>query len=132
MHYLRESVRFAEMVHRLGSEPASELAAELGLAITEIEDALAECDEGGAISETPGWLEIVRRIEGGMSLRDTARRFQTSPRRIRRGLARAAIRVGGESVGEDGVAALAAVVERLGQESDAVLARECGVTVEAV
>ena len=132
MHDLRESSWWSGLVERLETESLNGLAHEFDVSPDDVETALADLDPGEAITATPAWPEIVRRIQGGGSLRDTARRFRTSPRRIRRGLARAALRVGGVAVGNEGLPALSDVLEELGQVPDGVLARQCGVTVEAV
>ena len=117
---------------RLDGESLSDLAVAFDASLTELEAALASLDDGEAITRTPAWPEVVRRIQAGASLRETARRFQTTPRRIRRGLARDSVRVGGVPVGDDGVPELQAVVDELGQTPDGVLAERCGTTVEAV
>ena len=132
MSDLQETDWWAGFVLRLEDESLAMLASELEVAPDALEAALAQVDNGEAITATPAWPEIVRRIRSGASIRHTARRFQTSPRRIRRGLARTAVRVGGMDVDEAGHPALKAVADELGKTPDGVLARQCGLTVEAV
>ncbi len=104
---------------------------ELGVPVDELVEALIEADPGGPAEEAPWWPEVVR-LRATTSLRSLARRFRTEPRRLRRALARAGLRVGGAELAGRGVPALAGVRDRLGREPDAVLAREAGVPVEAV
>lgn len=86
----------------------------------------------GAADLAPWWPEALRRLGAGESIRAVARAFGTEPRRVRRGLARTGLRVGGSAPGPDGVAVLLPLRDRLGQVADGVLAREAGVIPEAV
>ncbi len=132
MHALRDTEWWPSVLTRVVNEPLSVLAAEFAVSLDALESALAELTGEKAVTESPAWPEIQRRIADGASIRDTARRFATSPRRIRRGLARLGVRVAGMEVGEGGLAELASFVDRLGTVPDAVLAKEAGVIPEAV
>jgi len=132
VHTLRNTDWWSGLVDRVVEEPLSLLAREFGAPVDDVEAALAELDDGDAITDTPAWPEIVRRVRDGGSLRDTARRFGTSPRRIRRGLARSAVRVSGTNLDEAGVPGLQAFSEELGKVPDGAIAEKAGVTVEAV
>ncbi len=82
--------------------------------------------------EEPPWAQVFARVIAGESIRSVALAFGTNPRRVRRALARAGLRVGGAVVGAHGVAALASHRSRLGTAPDAQIARAAGVTPEAV
>lgn len=84
------------------------------------------------MNEDPRWALVLARLRAGESLRKVAAEFGTNPRRLRRALARASIRVRGESLGRDGVPALVRFRSRLGKESDGAIARDARVTPEAV
>ena len=129
---LTETDWWLAFTERLTDESLDLLAAEFSVSVEDLEKALAGLDDGDAITDTPGWSEIVRRVRAGRSIRQTARCFQTSPRRIRRGLARTAVRVAGVDVGADGHPAMEDIADDLGKIPDGVLARRCGVTVEAI
>ncbi len=121
-----------EIVSRLSSEPLWRLAAELELDEVEVERALADATPEGPATEAPWWPEAVRRVAAGASIRDTARRFGTNARRLRRNLARAGVRAGGEDVREYGVERLAPFLDQLGKAPDAAIARRAHVTIQAV
>jgi hypothetical protein len=132
MLLVREREWWGEFTRRLATEPLWVLAGEFGVDEEDLEAALAaEPAPDGALS-APWWPEVERRIAAGASLRDTARRFGTNARRLRRNLARAGVRSGGRDIREFGVEALAPHLERLGQEPDAAIARDAGVTLESV
>lgn len=120
------------LVEALEHEPLEALLEPHGASLEAAEAVLAQMDDGGAITRSAAWPEIVRRIEDGGSLRDAARRFSTSPRRIRRGLARSGIRVGGVEVPSDGLPQLSPFVDQLGSTPDGEIAELAGVPVEAV
>ena len=84
------------------------------------------------MNEDPRWALVLARLRAGESLRKVAAEFGTNPRRLRRALARASIRVRGESLGRDGVPALVRFRSRLGKEPDGAIARDARVTPEAV
>ena len=126
-----EQEYWPELLERLTEEPVSTLAEHYGLKAADIDVALAGTSGDRPVQQEAWWPEVLRGHELG-SLRQLARRFGTNPRRLRRGLARCAVRVGGETLSEDGVADLAVFRERLGQEPDGSLATEAGVTVEAI
>lgn len=132
MKSVRNGAWWRVFIERLAHEDLRDLVDEFALPLSEAEQALALADPGGSAVEAPWWPEAVRRIVRGEALRAVARAFRTNPRRVRRGLARAAVRVGGENLGEDGVVALAPFRDRLGVEPDGVIAEEAGVLVEAV
>jgi hypothetical protein len=119
------------LLEQLESRPVAELAIEYGIQAAEIDAALAQMTGDRPVQQEAWWPEVLREHESG-SLRQLARRFGTNPRRIRRGLARAAVRVGGTTVDEAGVPALEAFKDRLGKEPDRTLAAEAGLTVEAI
>lgn len=121
-----------DFVSRLAEESLFSLADEFGVNSGDLEAALVSASSPGAAVDAPWWPEVVRRVSAGESLRETARRFGTNARRLRRNLARTCVRVGGEDVREFGVEALAPFIDRIGQMPDAELAREAGVSVEAV
>jgi hypothetical protein len=132
MLLVREREWWTDFVHRLATEPLWSMAAEFSVDEEDLEAALAaEPAPDGALS-APWWPEVERRIAQGASLRDTARRFGTNPRRLRRNLARAGVRAGGHDIREFGVEALAPHLERLGVVPDQAIAQEAGVTLEAV
>lgn len=132
MLLVREREWWADFVRRLASESLWSMATEFGVAEEDLEVALAaEPALDGALS-APWWPEVERRIARGASLRDTARRFGTNPRRLRRNLARAGVRAGGHDIRECGVEALASHEDRLGVVPDQAIARDAGVTLEAV
>ena len=84
------------------------------------------------MNEDPRWAAVLARLRAGESLRKVAEEFGTNPRRLRRALARAGVRVRGESLGRDGVPALVRFRSRLGKEADGGIARDAHVTPEAV
>jgi hypothetical protein len=107
------------------------LAAELGVPEGDLEAELIRVDPGGPASAAPWWPEVVR-LRTTVPIRALARRFGCEPRRLRRSLARYGWRAGGVELERRGVPALGAFVERLGREPDGVIAREAGVSLEAV
>ena len=128
---VRDAAWWPSFLERLRDEPLEELAAEHGADPAALEAALAEASQGQSVTDSAWWPEAVRRIEAGGSLRAVARSFQTNPRRIRRGMARAGIRVGGSDVTE-GNPELAGIRARLGKEPDGDLAEAAGVSLEAI
>lgn len=128
---VRDAAWWPSFIERLRDEALEDLAGELGADTAELEAALAEASQGQSVTESVWWPEAVRRVEGGGSLRAVARSFHTNPRRIRRGMARAGIRVGGSDVTE-GNPALAGIRDRLGKEPDGDLAEAAGVSLEAI
>jgi transposase-like protein len=84
------------------------------------------------IEQEPWWSEARQRLDAGEAIRAVARRFGCEPRRVRRALARAGVRVAGAPVPAEGVAALAPLAEQLGMRPDRELAREAHVIPEAV
>ncbi len=132
MASVRQGSWWEIFVRRLARESVTTLAPEFDSSIAELEKALSLADAGGSALDAPWWPEAVRRIQAGVSLRDTARSFGTNPRRLRRALARAGIRVGGANLGASGLPALAAFRDRLGQEPDTAIAAQAGVSTLAV
>ncbi len=120
-----------EFIEALAEYPLYELARRYRVDEPRAIEALLAVSRGGPVTEEPWWPEAVR-IAGSYGIRQAARMFATNPRRIRRGLARAGVRVGGQRVGDEGIAALAPFRERLGKEPDHVIAADAKVTVEAV
>ena len=132
MLLVREREWWVDFIRRLATETLGSLAAEFGVDHEDLEAALAaEPTPDGALC-APWWPEVERRIAEGASLRDTARRFGTNPRRLRRNLARAGVRAGGHDIRQFGVEALASHLDRLGVVPDAAIAQDAGVTLEAV
>ena len=126
-----EQAFWPEFLRRLADTPLATLVAEYDAVTVEIEAALAATTGDRPVQQEAWWPEVLRQHEAG-SLRDLARRFGTNPRRLRRGLARAAVRVHGEAVAEEGLSRFEPVRERLGKEPDKTLAAEIGVTIEAI
>lgn len=129
---LRAEPWWASCVTRVATESLERLAREFRVEVEDLAEALAEEGQGGPAQQAPWWPEAVRELEAGVSIRSVARRFQTEPRRIRRALARTAIRAGGAGFGADGLPALAEFVDRLGKEPDVKIAGEAHVAIEAV
>lgn len=132
MDPLRDQPWWCEFVEQLRNTPLDTLAQTYGASPSDLEAALATEPIDTAGTDAAWWPEVVRRVHHGESIRATARAFGTNPRRIRRGLARAGLRVGGVEVPEVGLAALAEFGDRLGEEPDGLIAELAGVTVEAV
>jgi hypothetical protein len=132
MDDLREAPYWAELLSRLRDEPLDAIAAAYGLEPRALERALAGEPEAGAAERAPWWPEAARRVGGGRPVREVARRFGTNPRRLRRALARAGLRVGGQDVRTEGVPALAPLRDRLGRSPDATVAARAKVIIEAV
>jgi len=120
-----------EFLRRLVDTPLAALSAEFQVEASVLDAALARTTGDRPVDREVWWPEVLRSHEQG-SLRDLARRFGTNPRRLRRGLARAAVRVAGATIQEAGCPGLERIRERLGKEPDKTLAAEAGVTVEAV
>jgi hypothetical protein len=120
-----------ELLERLVEESVAALAEAYALEAAELDAALAATTGDRPVQQEAWWPEVLREHEQG-SLRQLARRFGTNPRRLRRGLARAAVRVAGSVIKDEGVTLLETFRERLGQEPDRSLAAEAGVTVEAI
>jgi len=120
-----------ELMGRVADESLADLADEYGVELASVEAGLAAELAEGPVTESVWWPEACRRIEAGGSLRQVARSFGTNPRRVRRGLARSGLRAGGRDLRE-GVPELRAHVNRLGKVPDVVIARDAGVSVEAV
>jgi hypothetical protein len=131
MTTLMEQEFWPELLERLAEHSLSELASEYDVDASELDAALAATTGDRPVQQEAWWPEVVREHERG-SLRQLARRFGTNPRRLRRGLARCAVRVGGSVIDDQGVADLEPFRERLGKEPDRTLATEAGVTVEAI
>lgn len=126
-----EQEYWPELLERLAECSVAALASEYSLEPAELDAALAATSGDRPVQQELWWPEVLREHEHG-SLRQLARRFGTNPRRLRRGLARCAVRVGGATVTEAGVLNLEPFRERLGQEPDRTLAAEAGVTLEAI
>jgi len=131
MSALPEQEWWPEFIEKLKERELVELAVEYAVTPAELDEALAATTGGCSVQEEAWWPIVLRQHEQG-SIRQLARRFGTNPRRLRRGLARCAVRIAGASVTDEGLPALQAFRERLGQEPDGVIASEAGVTVEAV
>jgi len=122
-----------DVVARLAVEPLSALASSLQIEEFELLAWLVVDGTGQPAERTAWWPEAVRMRAAGESIRGVARRFQTDPRRVRRGLARLGLRVGGVDVPEgEGAEVLAAVRDRVGMEPDTVVAKAVGVAPEAI
>ena len=132
MKLVRNGAWWGAVIRRLEDEPLAAVSADLDVPVDELERGLVVADAGGSATDAPWWPEVVRAVVAGGSLRSLARRFDTNPRRIRRGLARAGLRVGGVDVRQEGVPALRAFIDRLGAEPDGDIAALAGVPVEAV
>ncbi|MEL6346694.1 MAG: hypothetical protein AAFV53_26510 [Myxococcota bacterium] len=128
---LRDADWWVPFVTRLQEEPLNHLIVEYDLDEESVVLELTRSGTSRALIEQLWWPEVVRQHHDGVPLREIARRFHTRPRRLRRNLARAGIRVNGVDI-EDGVPSLAPYRARLGLEPDKVIAAEAGVTVEAV
>ena len=122
-----------EILRRLPVERLVAIATVVGLEEFELTAYLVVEGAGRPAEATPWWPEAMAMRAEGQSLREIARRFQTEPRRLRRALARLALRVGGHDLAEgEGSSKVGVVRERLGAEPDGVLAKASGVIVEAV
>lgn len=129
---LYEEPWWPEFCSKLVDRPLLSLAGEYGAAPDALMEALLALDDDGPVTDQAWWPEAARAVNAGTSLRETARIFNVNLRRLRRGLARAGLRVAGQNIGDEGLPALAAFRERLGNEPDAVIAAAAGVSVEAV
>ena len=87
---------------------------------------------GQGAENEPWWSHLLTEYAAGATLRALARQFGTSPRRIRRAMARTGVRVHGRQLSNRGVPELVTFLSRLGKEPDAAIARAAGVTPEAV
>ena len=105
----------------VAEKPVADLALRYRVSTADIDRGLVEESEGGAVQNEPWWPEVIR-LHETVALRRLARRFRTNPRRLRRGLARCALRAGGETLGENGNQALKPYIARLGREPDHVIA----------
>ncbi len=132
MDPLRDQAWWPDFVRALEETPLATLALRHGQVVDDLETALAGATADGAATAAPWWPEARRRIPAGASLRDTARRFGTNPRRLRRALARDGVRAGGENIPDAGLPALSDHLDALGQVPDMVIAQRAGVAVEAV
>ena len=130
---LMNSAWWPEFLARVGSEPLEDLAAQYGVSEADALTAMIDASPAeGSVLETPWWPEAVRRLRGGASLRELSRVFGANLRRLRRGLARAGVRVAGQDLGDEGLTPLADFRDRLGQIPDSDVADLAGVSVEAV
>lgn len=87
---------------------------------------------GQGAEREPWWGQLLVEYAAGASLRALARQFSTTPRRIRRAMARTGVRAHGRQLSNRGVPELVPFLARVGKEPDAVVARAAGVTPEAV
>lgn len=85
-----------------------------------------------AFNDDPSWPRALARLLAGESIRSIAATLGTNPRRLRRAFARAGVRVAGANVDRAGVPALSSFRARLGHEPDGRIAKEAGVTPQAV
>ncbi len=85
-----------------------------------------------AFNDDPAWPRALARLLAGESIRSIAATLGTNPRRLRRAFARAGVRVAGANVDRAGVPALSSFRARLGREPDGQIAKEAGVTPQAV
>lgn len=120
------------LIVRLQRTPLAELAAELEASLPDLEAGLIARGTSSAVANQPWWPEVLRRLDAGQGIRRVARSFDTTPRRIRRGLASAGLRVGGVDIRRSGVPELSEFQHRLGREPDADISFEAGVTLEEV
>lgn len=132
MHSHADLGWWGALCERLRREPLHEVCAALGVSVDEAERALAGRDQPECVTRAAWWPEVLRRLALGGSIRDTARRFGSSPRRLRRALARGGWRVRGRDLHGEGVPELVSLVDRIGKMPDIVIARLAGVGVEAV
>ncbi|MBN1335890.1 MAG: hypothetical protein JXB39_08020 [Deltaproteobacteria bacterium] len=121
-----------EFVAALKDRALADLAEAYGVPEDDLVASLAAVSLQGRAEEEPWWPEAVRVVTAGAAIRETARRFGVEPRRLRRALTRSGVRSGGVNLGTQGIEALTAFRDRLGQEPDGAIAREAGTTVEAV
>lgn len=117
---------------RMAEEPLDALCAEHGLDPDVVLAAVAAADRPLQLSQAPWWPELQRRWAAGAPIRGLARLVAVEPRRLRRALARAGLRVGGQDLGPDGLPALRALRGRLGAMPDMAVARAAQVPVDAV
>ncbi|MCK6504757.1 TonB-dependent receptor, partial [Myxococcota bacterium] len=93
---LREQAWWPELIEALVDLPLVDVAAAYKVDPSRVVEALNQSTQGGPVQDEPWWPEAVRiaRLQG---VRRAARTFDSNPRRIRRGLARAGVRVAGEA-----------------------------------
>jgi hypothetical protein len=132
MHSHADPGWWGALCERLRREPLHEVCAALGVGVDEAERALAAREQPECVTRAAWWPEVLRRLAVGGSIRDTARRFGATPRRLRRALARGGWRVRGRDLHGEGVPELTALVDRIGKMPDMVIARLAGIGVEAV
>ncbi len=129
---LRNQVWWVDILKRLQNERLSLLAKEYNVPIEQLAEALAQIGQQGPAEQAPWWPEARRMLKRNVSIREIARRFCTNPRRLRRALARAGLRVAGEDVGGKGLMRLSPWREQFGRVPDGNIARSAKVAVEAV
>ncbi len=126
-----EQEYWPEFLERLHERSVKDLATDYGADPAELDAALAATTGDRPVQKEAWWPEVVREHASG-SLRRLARRFATNPRRLRRGLARSGLRVGGSAVADEGLPNLVPFRDRLGKEPDRAIAAEAKVTIEAI
>lgn len=117
---------------RIEAEPLTLICAELGADPEQVLQALLDGDRPAQLSQASWWPELQRRSVEGEPIRSLARRFRLEPRRVRRALARAGLRVAGRMVAATGLPALDDWRGRLGAMPDVAIARAAKVPVDAV
>jgi len=128
---LRDQGWWTTMVERLRFESLASLSREYNVSADALEIELAKEGRTGPAQLAPWWPEA-RRLRMHISIREIARRFNTNPRRLRRALARTALRVGGIELRGNGVPSLSEFRQELGRTADHRIAANAKVPVEAV
>ena len=129
---IREATWWRDCVDALRSESLASLSARFKVQEAELCEALASESAGLPADKAVWWPEALR-MRVTFSLRAIARTFHTDPRRLRRALARAGLRVGGREIAEHtGVPQLSGLRDVLGREPDRAVAKMGGVIPEAV
>ena len=122
---------WVNFVGSLRDRSLAALSAELQVPEAELLAALIEADRGGAAQEAPWWPEALR-LRAFVSIRSLSRLFGTTPRRVRRGLARAGVRAGGIDLSGGAHRSLRRLREHLGHKTDREIAHMAGLIPEAV
>ncbi|NOY27002.1 MAG: hypothetical protein GXP62_14120, partial [Oligoflexia bacterium] len=128
---LRAQIWWPELVAALVDRPLMEVAAKYKVDLPRLVAALVEDSQGASALEASWWPEA-QRVVKLHGIRRAARIFETTPRRIRRALARAGVRVAGQDLDGGVLPALVAVRDRLGTAPDRLIAAEAGLAVEAI